>query len=361
MARLSPLPVSAWPAADRTAWDEAFTARHSLFGPTGAGHDLSPRTAKIYRTAYGIWLRYLVDSDELDPVALPDARVTLKRLDGWVEAMRGAGRIDSTIALYLMSLHATLRLVAPSSDTSFILKPRGMPLASLLPSKPKPFVPRDTMDVMRHVRALHEAGLRARSPDARRTSSRDAALMGLFAMGAPRVSSVAAMRLGTHIRVLHDGCFECRFPAEDVKGGRHQNLLPLDEACSALMRDYLSQARPLFDNAAATDALWLGKQGEPLDHAGLTRIFRHRTREWFGEAAGPHTARKWLRSTAARRSPEAAFDAAETMGHTPRVSLLHYAEANEIGAALRYGQQIRDLRRQTAGLAERFFAEREGR
>lgn len=274
--------------------------------------------------------------------------------------MRAAGRIDSTIALYLMSLHSALRLVAPSSDTSFILTPRGMPLARLLPGKPKPFVPIDTWDVMQHARALGDAGLQAHSPDVRRTSLRDAALMALFAMGAPRVSSVAAMRLGTHIRALHGGFLECRFPAKDVKGGRRQNLLPLDETCSAMMRDYLSQARPLFDNAAATDALWLGEQGEPLDHAGLTRIFRRRTQEWFGEAVGPHTARKWLRSTAARRSAEAAFDAAETMGHSPRVSLIYYAEANEIGAAQRYGQQIRDLRRQTAGLAERFFAERDG-
>jgi len=355
MEKLKPLPVSEWPAIDRIAWEAAFTQGRGLFDTSGHGLALSPRTAKNYRTANGIWLRYLSDTNQLDPEAPADVRVTPERLDGWVDALRRAGRINSTITQYLISLHGAVRLIAPLSDTSFILKPRGIALSRVLPSEPKPSMAIDTNDVMRQIRALHDTGKKSSNA----ALLRDAALMGLFATRAPRVSSVAAMCLGQHLRLLPNDLFECQFPKTDVKGGRRKICWPLDEECSAMMHDYLARARPVLKSGVSTEALWLGDQGEPLDHLGLTKIFRRLTLAWFGVSMGPHMARKWLRSTAARRSPEAAFDAAEVMAHSPRVSLRHYNEAGEIGAAQRYGRTIRDLRQQTEGIAERFFAERE--
>lgn len=73
---------------------------------------------------------------------------------------------------------------------------------------------------------------------------------------------------------------------------------------------------------------------------------------------GPHVARKWLRSTAARRSPEAASDAAEVMDHSACVSLRHFAAAQEVGAIRRHALHLRQLRRGTAGLAKRSYQER---
>lgn len=355
--RLAPLALADWPAADQAAWTRLFGQRKGLFDGGGEGLTLSPRTVKLYKRGYGIWLGHLGHSGQMDPTEPPALRATPSRLDAWIVGMQHAGRMESTVRLYLTVLHAVLRLMAPTADVAFILKPRGVPLSTLMPSRPKPFMPCDTEDVMRHVRALHRTGLEATSGFARRTALRDAAIMALLLRRAPRVSSVAAMRLGEHLHQQADGLFTCSFPASDTKAARAM-AWPLDRECSALMADYLRAGRGLFDGARTTDHLWLGNHGRALDVVGLQGIFMRRTQAWLGEAMGPHVARKWLRSTAARRSPEAAFDAAEVMDHSPQVSLKHYTEAQEIGAAQRHARHLRQLRQQTAGLAQRSYQQR---
>ncbi len=183
--------------------------------------------------------------------------------------------------------------------------------------------------------------------------------MSFLARRAPRVSSAAAMRLGTHIVEHANGEFVVTFPGPDTKNGKHLSW-PLDAECSRYMRDYLRIGRPLFPGAAATDALWLGNHGQALNVVGLTGIARRRTGQWFGRDCGPHSTRKWMQSSAARRSPQAAFDAAVVAGHSIRVALRNYRQADGVGAAQRHTANIRKLRRQTAGIAERLFAAMEG-
>ncbi|WP_160123811.1 hypothetical protein [Rhodovarius lipocyclicus] len=58
-------------------------------------------------------------------------------------------------------------------------------------------------------------------------------------------------------------------------------------------------------------------------------------------------ARKWLRSTAARRSPDLAFDAAQVLGHSVDVSIRHYTEASSLHAtcaAHGSASMVRELR-----------------
>lgn len=284
-------------------------------------------------------------------------RVTPARLDAWVADMRRLGRENGTIREYLMVLHAILVLVDPAGPPRCILHPRGASLARLLPSSPKSFPALDTEDVMQHVRALHAAGLATPSTPRRRAALRDAALFALLLRRAPRVGNLAAMRIGTHLHVLPEGGFEVRFAASEIKN-RRPLAWELDAETTKMLRDYLRHARPHLAGAAGTDAVWMGTHGRALDVVGIQGLVMRRTRAWLGEAVGPHTARKWLRSTAARRSPEAAFDAAEVLGHSPAVSLRHYAEANAIGAAQRFAKTIADQRRATAGLAERAFRTR---
>ncbi len=194
----------------------------------------------------------------------------------------------------------------------------------------------------------------------RRTKLRDAAFMAMLARRAPRISSVAAMRIGTHITEQADGLVVVSFPKPDIKT-RTRLSWPLDEECAGFMRDYLQFGRPLFPAASAADALWLGNHGEALGVVGLTGIARRRTAQWFGRSCGPHATRKWLQSSAARRSPQAAFDAAEVAGHSMRIALKHYRQADGVGAAQRHAAHLRSFRRQTAGIAERAFATMEGR
>lgn len=360
MPNIQPLPVDHWPEHDRQLWLRATTPARSLFDEAGRGAALSAFTRRNYARAHGAWLAHLEAAGDLDQAEPPARRATPERLDAWVRRLRALARAPGTIRQYLVNLHAFLRLVEPEVDLGYILKPGGRRLSTWLPVAPKPFPPLDTEDLLLRVRELHRDGLAAIGEAARRVALRDAALMALLLRRAPRVGSLAAMRLGIHLRPDGEGGFTVHFPPGDTKA-RREIAWPLDADCARLMADYLALGRPLFPRAEGTDALWLGEHGAPLNVVGLSALVQRRTRDWLGTAVGPHTARKWLRATAARRSPEAAFDAATVCGHSPAVSLRHYAEAVEVGAAARHGRRIAALRRQTAGLAARSWAGEDGR
>lgn len=355
------LKVAVWPDRDRVLWERACAPAAGLFGEEGRAAALRPHTRRNYEQSYGDWIGFLVAADLLDPAEGPAARASPARLDAWISARRAHGSATSSIRQGIVSLHAMLRLLEPAAELGFMLRPGGVPLATLLPSPAKPFPPLDSEDVMRRVQTLHAAALAAPPDLPTWRDLRDAALLALLVRRAPRISSVAAMRLGIHLTATSDGVFRVGFPAKDVKTGRwlaSRLAYPLDATCGAIMRDYLDRARPHFPGAGTNDHLWAGTRGEPLDAIGLTAIVNRRTLAWFGTRLGPHVFRKWLRSTAARRSAHAAFDAAEVMGHSPSTSLRHYAEANAIGAAARYADTIAAQRRTTESLARRTFDER---
>ena len=349
------MPLAEWPAGDRVAWQLACQAPNDLFDEAGAAHELRPLTRRNYESAYATWLTHLKQRRAPAQNEKPAARVTQARLDGWVQSMRAAGRTNGTIRQYIVNLYSMMRLIAPEADLGFMLKPRGQPLSVWLPVEPKPAPPVDVEDVMNHVRILHRQALVATSPFDRRGKLRDAALLALWAMLAPRVSNLAMMRLNRHLQPAIGNTFEIYFRPGEMKGVRSLHLA-LDAECSGFMRDYLDKGRGLFEAAADTDAVWLGQHGKPLKDGGVAALVRRHTLAWFGEEHGPHVARKWLSNSAARRSAEAAFDAAEVCGHSVSVSLDCYRDAIDTGAARRHGLHIQELRRGTALLAERAFA-----
>ena len=149
------------------------------------------------------------------------------------------------------------------------------------------------------------------------------------------------MRLDSLAR-LGDGTWLLMLKPEDTKNHTRQDL-PLGARCTRLMDDYLHQGRDGFPRAAMTDHVWMGMKG-PMTVEGIARSFEEFSRTCFGEVEGPQAARRWLRSEAVRNSPELAFDAGLVLGHSPEVSIQHYAEATTLHAALRHAQGLAQLR-----------------
>ncbi len=346
-----------WPAVDLAGWARALAPAHGLFDSGGAAERLSPRGLGKIAGSYATWLSFLERRGELDPTESPAARVTPDRLDRWVDEQRGRCVRDSTINTRLRDLHAVLRLIAPTADVTFITNPRGVGLKRALPPAPKPVAIVVSHDLLRRAIALFEAGARGERYAEGATAIRDAALLGLLAAHAPRIGSIAAMRIGTQIVREPDG-YRLSFAAADTKTRRplvfdlHPALVPVFDA-------YLERARPRL-GGRGTDWLWSGTKGKPLGVGGLSKIVFRRTTDWFGIAHGPHWFRKCLRSTAGRHSPEAALDAACVLGHGAEVSVRHYLEAGSMAALRRHGQRIASRRRRSRLLAERTYAEREG-
>lgn len=345
-----------WPGADRDGWLRALAPAKDLFDAGGgAGERFAGRTLGKWAGSYATWLSFLDRRGELDAAASPARRVTAARLDAWIDEQRARGVRDSTIHGRLVDLHHALRLIEPEADVGFIVRPRGVGLRRALPPTPKPFTIVESQHLLARALALFEAGLRGEGYAGGAAAIRDAALLGLLAAHPPRVGSVACMRIGTQITRTTDG-YALSFEPPDTKN-RKPLAFDLHPALVQVFDVYIASARPRL-GSRGTDRLWCGTKGRPLGVGGVSKIAFRRTREWFGTSRGAHWFRKCFRSTAGRRSPEAALDAAAVLGHGPEVSVRHYLEGGGAAALRRHGARITRLRHRMRLLAERHFAER---
>ncbi|MCA3155082.1 MAG: hypothetical protein ING30_08635 [Burkholderiales bacterium] len=357
MIKLRSLAIENWPERDRTLWQQANSAARSVFDEThGAALKLRPKTRQNYKKIYGIWLQFLKENDWLVAGEEPGDRVTRDRVRAWVQSMVAVGRANGTIGLYQISLHAMLKIIAPDRRFEFLYRPGGRSIWVAYRSIPKPFPEHDIDDLLKSLKAFRASADSEALMPQRHIMIRDAALMALILMFGPRVGDIASMRLGFHLFEGADGELMVSFPGETTKGKRLLEYAPSTE-CADYIRDYLTNIRPEFSQTGETDAVWISEDGQMLTIANITTIFRRRIKEWLGEEHGPHTARKWLRSSASRRSPEAACDTALVLGHSPMVSLRHYAEATDRQAGRRHAENLGRLRKQTEGMAERLFGE----
>jgi integrase len=355
MQRLRPMKPHVWPRVDRTAWQLANSEASSLFSNQGKALELRPATRALYERAYGVWLAFLAQRGKLDPHEKPAQRVTRERVQLWLADMEAIGRAKGTIGLYLISLRGILQIIDPSPSHNFLLRPWGRTVWRAFPTTPKYFPPQDFDDLMRHLEVLHAFSQSCPDHEQKLIAIRDCALMALFLMYAPRLGDVTRMRLGTRLLISDDGLMTVCFPGEETKGKRLLQY-PLHDACAVYIRRYIDSARRVFAGDGFTDAVWLSPGGHMLRDYEIASIFRHHTKNWLGKGYGPHTARKWLRSSAAKRSPQAAFDTAQVLGHSPAVSLRHYAEATDRQATRRHASNLSELRKRTRSLAERLYA-----
>ncbi|WP_237213330.1 hypothetical protein [Falsiroseomonas oryziterrae] len=345
-----------WPELDRAGWQRALAPSRGLYDAGGAAERRSPRGLDKVSGGYAAWLSFLRRRGELDPVQSPAARVTPARLDAWIDEQRARGVRDSTIHSRLRDLHGALRLIEPGVDVDFIIRPRGFGLRRALPPVPKPFSIVESGELLRRALELFEAGRRGERYAGGAAAIRDAALLGLLAAHAPRIGSIAAMRVGVQLRRTGEG-YTVDFGEEDIKTRRRLSY-DLHPALVPVFDVYVADARPAL-GGSGTETLWCGTKERALGVGGLSKIVFRRTREWLGVAHGPHWFRKCLRTTAARYSPEAALDAAALLGHGAEVSVRHYMEAGATAALERHAKRIAHRRERGRLLAERFFAEGE--
>lgn len=352
--RIRSIRPAAWPQADRMALERALTPDDDGSGECGRATHLRPATIEAYKQTYSQWLGFLARTGSLDEAEGPGDRATPARVAAWRRENKAQGLAPTSRRQMLRNLGATLRLLAPERDWGFVIRPGNISLKRAIRGGPKSFIVRDVADVMVHVRRLHRRGLTAQDGPEKWQILRDMALLALLLIRAPRVGSLEKMAVDRHIALQSDDTWHVRFPGEHTKNGRVLDY-PLDAGQSRVLADYLDHARGRFPRAGATDLLWMGMKG-PLTRQGLRASVKRRMLAWFGQGHTPHLCRKWLRGSAARRSPELAMDAADVMGHTAGVSAQAYSEASGLHAALRHGERLAERRARHAGRAERAFA-----
>jgi integrase len=347
------LPIGQWPERHRIAWERATAPAESLFDEGSAAARLRPQSISTYQIAYECWLGFLDRHGYLDDPVVPAVKaVTRERLDAYVAEQRTRGNGNVVIKKRLVGLYQAAHLMWPEADLDFIRYPGGVSLDRALPSTPRRVSVRDSREVLDRACQLYQEGCATRSSARGRRAIRDAAIIGLLAFSAPRVGSLAAMRVRTHLTKC-DGSYWIWLGENDTKTGISTSY-PLDDALTPIFDDYLDNVRPLF-GGNATPGLWLGTGGTVLHVTSIGYIVRQRTTQWFGEGRGPHWLRKCLTTTAVMESPELALDAARLLGHGPEVSLRNYNLANASGAMRRLSKLISTKREATRDLAAEAF------
>ena len=333
-----------WPELDRAAWGLVTTPTRSRFGPHRRARKRRTASLRMARETYCIWLSFLSRAGQLDPDVSPAARITPERLDDWVEEQQARGVRNSTIKIRMRDLRRMMLLIAPKADTKFILRPGGMSLDEAWPDEPRERIHFNVQEVFDRAMKLFHSAQSGTDDFSSACPERDAALVGLLAGRAPRIASIAAMRLGEHL-YRREGLWFVTIPPEDMKTGTPVTFR-LPPRLQPVFDCYIETVRPAMKGALSTDRVWMGLKGKALSPAHTGRIVRRRMMEWYGATVGPHAFRRFLTTTVAMEAPELLPDVADMLCHSARTQAKNYNEANMDRAAKRYSDLIDRLEKE---------------
>ncbi len=347
------LPLEDWPALDRRLWQRGTAPDDGLDDPPpGAG--LSPATRAKVAESYGRWLGFLALQGCLDDVTAPGERVTVERAREFLRLMRTLGNRDHTVLGRFAELRTALRILQPQQDFAWLTCPGGVPLRAHLGMCRRQLTVPDAAVLFRWGLDVIEAAAAVLHPMRRSGQLRDGLLIAILASRAPRIRTLAAMRLGSS--VVRDGDrFRLVFGAEQTKNHRPlEYRLPAALTCH--VERYLAVERVTLLSGQRHDAFWVKQGGSALGAVALA----HRVRWWsgrrFGSAFGPHRFRYAVGSAAAQADPENGGVAAAVLGISARVLRKHYDRATQDVAAATFHAELSAERGRTEGLAARAFS-----
>jgi integrase len=344
-------PTRHWPEIDRRIWTAGLQGGDILTGANRAVQ-LRPATILHVAQAYGGWLAFLRREAMLDPQLPPMARVTRERVMAYVDALRKTNR-NRTIIGICGALRTALRIMHPDADFGWITSPGGRPLTSVLPVTPR------AIPVF-HSKVLYEWGLAMMrdalligNPDARRRDYRNGLLIALFAARAPRVRSMASLRLGASV-IRNGDTWQLIFESDDVKTKR-RIAYDLPMGLSGAMQRYIAVEREELLAGKTHDWFWVNQYGGPLTVRYMQKMIRCRSKKAFGRSFGPHRFRHAMGTTAPLTDPAHAGVAAAILGISERMVEAHYNLARQADVASKFHASLRKNRAATQSVARREF------
>jgi integrase len=353
--------LSAWPAADRAAYEAACVAG-SPFDEGGAAAQWRPATHKALTGAYSRWLGYLAEQGvDLAGTAPPD-RITPERMADYVRFL--VGRCASvTVSSYLGQLHMFARDVWPDGDWRWLcdLQARRQRLAEPSRNKAARIVPQEDLLQLGCGLMVEAAALELDAADARRANDqaigfRDGLMIALLAMRPLRQLNFLGLQIGRQLRQAGAG-WMIMIPAAESK--THAALkMAFPEVLVPGLEAYLDLYRPrLLDMRAGHDParpwrepgrhLWIAATGMPMTAGALQKLLRRHTEAQFGHEVNCHLFRDCLATSITDEDPELVRIAADLLGHhSLQTTRKYYVAANQLGAMRRYQAAVLRRRKQ---------------
>lgn len=353
------LPLAAWPDGDRQRWLTALApggARRFSMGPQVPS--MPAGTRRKVEGGYSRWLGFLATSDRLDPATAPTARVTEAAVAAWIDDMRVHGNADHTIVGRLDELRRAMAVLAPGQCFRWLSQPGGVPIRSRLSMRRRALTVHHPRAMFEWGLSLVEQGKALSGDDRRRVMTRDGVMIMLLAARAPRLRSLAALRLGVNLHRDAEG-WGIDFGEGDIKTGRALGY-GLPAALQAALDRYVEVERAEMLAGRVEEALWINWDGRPLGTRGVEKRIRWWSEKRFGKGAsfGPHRFRYGICTVAPMADPAAPTTGAAMLGITRRTHDEAYDRGTRAAAAKRFHTGLAEERARTGTLARNIFAAR---
>ena len=343
-----------WPALDQRLWAQGTQPSGSILDTTYA-ETLRPKTLRNAACGYGRLLAVLRDLDRLDPDVMPADRLTPEMADHLLRALHGAGNINNTIKARIWEIRQALRIMQPDVNTTWLTRPGDTSLHMLLPTTPphhELFGHSGFHDLAMTMLATADDQPTARQ---RHLQRRNGLILAILTAHAPRVATLAAMRVGIEVQLKPDACWLV-LKGDIVKNDKTLEYRTPPELLPHIRR-YLTETRPALLAGAVHDAMWVCEGGKPFDLIGISAMFRRLTKAKFDRGTGPHQSRRELVSALADAEPDNSGLGAAILGINPATAEQYYNFARNDRAAERVADHLESERERTRLLAERLFAE----
>ena len=336
------LPLAAWPAPDRAAWEDLFRAGDILDGQGAAIH-WAEATRHTNAKHYGRWLGWLAANEFMDGDLAPWARVTSARVDAYARSLidRLAPR---TVASALIGLKCVVQRMRPGHDWRWLKDLTNRLDRWATPSRVSHERALSASDMF--TRVLAELERRARGPLEKRRDQlifRDTLIVAILTVCPVRLRNLAMMEIGKHLYQVGSE-WHLHFEINETKTGQPLHLV-IPAEFAPFLALFLEKVRPTFPGTADTDLLWPACKGRPMAPNTIYQRVVKRSRELFGEPINPHAFRSIAATFLAEASPGDALYARPLLGHRqPETTERYYIRASQIDAARTVSAALRGIR-----------------
>ncbi|WP_161993707.1 site-specific integrase [Muricoccus nepalensis] len=336
------LKLEDWPTTWQELWHTGLRPGE-LLGKRPYAAKLSDITIRNARRGFGAWLHVLLEESSVDLNALPSDSMTPANVRQFFGALRSRGNTDNTLVTRLYDIQCALRIMQPDISFPWLTSPGGVSIRQQLQPEPK------RKDAVRSAELLHwgytliEAAPQRRSADLRLTQYRNGLLIVLFTYLAPRLRSMALLRISKHLEVS-DTSYRIVLRREDNKTKRERIDYLVPDDLAPLLAHYLQVIRPALLGDARHDWLWVNANGTRFGQRGIEGMIWRGSEIHLGRKVGPHQFRHALATTAAEKLPDFPALAARILATSPRVVAEHYNRSQDQLAIEAFQEHMREER-----------------
>jgi integrase len=337
------MPLENWPPGDRAAWEQANIRINSPFRKNGGGRVPSSYTIRARLRGFGRWLGFLRDNNYLKADAARATPATPELVDLFIDDLRQHGNCDQTVLSRICGLHGALRMLEPGGDHKWLICPQGVPIKQYLDIQRKERVVIHSATLLELAERLFQAGLAHPKPRSRRALIRDAAIVGILVMPAPRLGALGQLRVGRNLQRRHDGW--CLDQDAGITKMSKDEWCPLHHTMTPILDRYLAVDRHELLGGRVSDRMWIAQGGADLAEATISRRVRLLTGRAFGHDYGPHAFRRSIGTTAATDGYLAPDDGRIILNHTnDGTTNRYYNLATGAAAAARHSERLKRMR-----------------